>query len=368
MNEYKITLMPGDGIGPEILSEAVKVLGAVSEVYGHRFEFREALVGGASIEQHGTALTEETLEIARKSDAVLFGAVGDPKYDDPGREVRPEQALLALREGLGLFANIRPAKVFSQVVDESPLKPERVTGTDIVVVRELTGGIYFGKPKKRWTSQSGRQAVDSMTYSEHEVERILHVAFKMARKRRKLVTSVDKANVLDTSRMWREIAGEVAAGYPDVAFENILVDACAMHLINKPTRFDVIVTENMFGDILTDEAAMIMGSLGMMPSASLGARDDDNTCFGLYEPAHGSAPDIAGRDIANPIGMIMSAAMMLRLSFGLSKEAESLEEAVEGVLESGLRTSDLVRAGEEAVSTSEMGAEIVRRLKARKAE
>ncbi len=360
-NSFKILLAPGDGIGPEIVSEAVKVLGVISRQTGQTFAFDEELVGGAAIKEYGVALREEGLKRAKSSDAVLFGAVGDPLYDDPSLEVRPEQALLALRSGLGLFANIRPVKIFESLIDESPLKTEIVRGTDIVVVRELTGGIYFGE-RRRWTSDKGREAIDTMAYTEGEVERIMHVAFELARTRSKRVTSVDKANILDTSRMWREVAIEVAAKYPDVAFEHVLVDACAMYLINQPTRFDVIVTENMFGDILTDEASMLTGSLGMMPSASLCGRDNDGTGVGMYEPIHGSAPDLAGQGKANPLGMILSTAMMLRMSFGLETEAAAIESAVEQTLSDGHRTDDLARESTGAISTAQMGAEVVERL------
>lgn len=363
MKTFKILLTPGDGIGPEVIGEAIKVLAAISSQFGHTFEYDEEYIGGAAIERFGTALRPETLEKAKASDAILFGAVGDPRYDDPSGTVRPEQAILGLRGGLGLFANLRPVKVFKSMAVESPLKLEVVQGTDIVVIRELTGGIYFGKPQKRWTSDKGRQAVDTMAYSEEEVVRILHVAFQLAGQRTKRVTSVDKANILDTSRLWREIATEVAAEYPDVTMEHLLVDACAMHLINKPTRFDVIVTENMFGDILTDEAAMLSGSLGMMPSASLGSIRPDGTGFGLFEPIHGSAPDIAGKGLANPLGMILSAAMMLRLSFGLEEEAAAIEAAVEQTLDDGLRTADIARREGNSISTTEMGAEVIQRIR-----
>ncbi len=359
---FRILMAPGDGIGPEIMTEALKILGVISDKTGARFEFDEEPVGGAAIRQYGVALREEGLARARESDAVLFGAVGDPEFDDPASAVRPEQALLALRQGLGLFANLRPVRLFDPLLDESPLKPEVIRGTDIVVVRELTGGIYFGEPRHRWTSDIGREAVDTMRYTEVEVERILRVAFELALTRNKRLASVDKANILDTSRMWREIATDIAGQYPEVAFENVLVDACAMHLINSPTRFDVIVTENMFGDILTDEAAMLTGSLGMMPSASVGVRGEGSTGVGMYEPIHGSAPDIAGRGLANPLGMIMSAAMMLRLSFGLEAEAAAVEAAVTETLAAGHRTSDLVRGEEGALTTAQMGAEVAKRL------
>ncbi|MCP4197577.1 MAG: 3-isopropylmalate dehydrogenase [Proteobacteria bacterium] len=363
MGKYHILLAPGDGIGPEIIQEAVKVLGKIADQFGHQFEYDKELVGGAAIDAYGIALRDECITKAKAADAILFGAVGDPKYDDPSSDVRPEQALLGLRGSLQLFANLRPVKIYGPLINGSPLKPEIVKGTDIMVIRELTGGIYFGKPQRRWVSDNGREAVDTMAYTEAEVERIIHVAFKVAQKRTKRVASVDKANVLDTSRLWREVTVEVAAEYPDVTLEHVLVDACAMHLINNPTRFDVIVTENMFGDILTDEASMLSGSLGMMPSASLGTLREDGTGFGMFEPIHGSAPDITGQGIANPIGTIMSAAMMLRLSFGLEKEAAAIEAAVDKVLDDGKRTADIASGG-PSVSTAEMGTLIADRVSA----
>ncbi len=360
--KFKIMLAPGDGIGPEIIEQAQKVLETVGKRFDHQFEYVETAVGGASIERYGRALTEETLAVAKSADAILFGAVGDPRYDDPTAEVRPEQALLGLRRELDLFANLRPVKIWDPLINDSPLKPEIVRDTDIMVIRELTSGIYFGEPKKKWKTEQGRHALNTMQYAEHEIERIAHVAFQIARLRNKRVTSVDKANVLETSQLWREVVVEVAADYPDVALEHILVDACAMHLINNPRRFDVIVTANMFGDILTDEAAMLTGSLGMMPSASLTARNAEGRGTGLYEPIHGSAPDIAGQGLANPIGMIMSAAMMLRLSFGLDEEAKAIESAVNTALEQGLRTADIARDKAKALSTTQMGDEIRERL------
>lgn len=363
MGTYKILTTPGDGIGPEILVEATKALQAVAKIHDHRFEMTEEAVGGAGIDAHGVALRPEGLELAKQADAVLFGAVGDPRFDDPAGKVRPEQAILGLRKGLGLFANLRPVQIFPELASDSPLRPDIIAGTDMVVVRELTGGIYFGQPQKRWTDESGRHAVDTMVYAEHEVRRILHVAFKVAQGRRKVVTSVDKANVLDTSRMWREIAEEVATEYPDVKLEHILVDAAAMHLVRRPSRFDVVVTENMFGDILTDEAAMIAGSLGLMPSASLGERRADGTGIGLYEPIHGSAPDIAGQGKANPVGMILSAAMLLRHSLGLEKEAVAIERAVAETITAGHRTADIAPEGAKALSTAEMGDQVVSRIR-----
>ncbi len=362
MSTYRILLTPGDGIGPEVLEEATKVLERVQRRFGHEFQYDEEVIGGAAIDKYGRALRSETLAKATASHAVLFGAVGGPKWDDPKATVRPEQAILGMRKGLGLFANLRPVRVNPLMLDDSTLKPEVLRGTDMVVIRELTGGIYFGRPQKRWATSRGREAVDTLRYSEREVERILHVAFKLARTRRKKVTSVDKANILETSRMWREIATEVGEQYPDVELEHILVDACAMYLLRRPASFDVIVTENMFGDILTDEAAMLAGSMGMMPSASLGKQRRDGTGIGLYEPIHGSAPDITGQRKANPLAMILSAAMMLRLSLGLEAEARAIEEAVDAVLEEGYRTPDIASEGSTAVDTAKMGSLVAERI------
>jgi 3-isopropylmalate dehydrogenase len=363
MPSHKILLAPGDGIGPEIVNEAAKILGAVTDRFGHRFECIEAAVGGAAIARHQVALTGETLERARAADAVLFGAIGDPRYDDPQASVRPEQAILGLRKGLGLFANLRPVRVREGLGTKSPLRDEVVRGTDMLVVRELTGGIYFGTPRGRHVTESGLEAVDTMRYTEAEIERVMHTAFRLARGRRRRVTSVDKANVLATSRLWREVAMRVSREHDDVDLEHMLVDACAMDLLRRPTRFDVIVTSNLFGDILTDEASMLCGSLGMMPSASLGERRDDGAWPGLYEPIHGSAPDIAGSGKANPIGMILSTAMMLRTSLGLHDAAASVEQAVEQALEDGGRTVDIASKGSRVLTTSEMGDEIAARVR-----
>ncbi len=362
MSDYRILVAPGDGVGPEVTAEAIKVLNAVGESFGHGFSYTEELVGGAAIDAHGTALREATLDAAREADAVLFGAVGDPRFDDPQNPVRPEQAILGLRKGLGLFANLRPVRVFPELAGASALREEVVAGTDLMVVRELTGGLYFAEPKKRWVEAGQRQAVDTLRYNEGEIERAIRIGFRLARERRRKVASVDKANVLQSGRLWREIATEVARDYPDVELEHVLVDAAAMHLVQRPTRFDIIVTENTFGDILTDEASVLAGSLGMLPSASIGVSRDDGTAFGLYEPIHGSAPDIAGRSIANPLGAVLSAAMLLRLSLGLTAEAAAIEEAVGGVLRKGLRTADLARRGGETVPTSVMGDALVTRL------
>ena len=350
MAHFRIALLPGDGIGGEVIGQAVRVLDAVGGRFDHSFEYSEDLVGGASIDAHGVALRGETLDMCQAQDAVLFGAVGGPKWDDPKASVRPEQAILGLRKGLGLFANIRPVKMLPILADATPLKRETVEAVDMVVLRELTGGIYFGEPQRRWEEDGQRKAVDTLTYSEHEVERIVRLGFETARGRRKLLTSVDKANILDTSRMWREITEEVAKDYPDVTLEHRLVDACAMDLIRHPSYFDVIVTENMFGDILTDEASMLAGSMGMLPSASLGEGSS-----GLYEPIHGTAPDIAGQGIANPMAMILSAALMLRYSLGLESEATAIEEAVTETLAAGHRSADLAGEGEESLGTEALG-------------
>ena len=355
MSTYRILLTPGDGIGPEVLEEALKVLGRIEKRFKHEFQFEEETIGGAAIDKYGSALRPETIEKAKASQGVLFGAVGGPKWDDPKATVRPEDAILGMRKQLGLFANLRPVKIHPDMIEESTLKAEVLQGVDMVVIRELTGGLYFGQPKKRWESASGRQGVDTLRYSEKEVERVCHVAFQLARQRRKKVTSVDKANVLRTGQLWREIATEVGKRYPDVELEHILVDACAMYLIRRPASFDVVVTENMFGDILTDEAAMLAGSMGMMPSASLGRRRKDGTGIGLYEPIHGSAPDITGQKKANPLAMILSAAMLLRLSLGLEAEAAAVEEAVDSVIKAGYRTPDIAGRGARLVDTAKMG-------------
>jgi 3-isopropylmalate dehydrogenase len=364
MGQFTIEVLPGDGIGAEVMAEALKTLRAVEKRFGHTFTLKEDLVGGGAIDKHGAAVREETLADAKRSDAVLFGAVGGPKWDDPKAPMnrRPEWGLLQLRKQLGLFANLRPIRVHPLMVDASTLKREVLEGTDMIVIRELTGGLYFGKPQRRWTSAEGRQAVDTLRYSEKEVRRILKVGFDLARTRRKKLTSVDKANILDTSRMWREIAVEMGAEYPDVQLEHILVDACTMHLIRRPADFDVIVTENTFGDILTDEASMLAGSMGLLPSASLGKRKADGTGLGLYEPIHGTAPDIAGQGKANPLAMILSTAMMLRLSLGLAAEADAVEAAVDSALGAGYRTPDIATEGTKLVKTGAMGDEIAGRL------
>ena len=354
----KIAILPGDGIGTEIVAQAERVL-AVLDL---PFETEHALVGGAAYEAHGHPLPASTLALAQAADAVLFGAVGDWKYDKLERSLRPEQAILGLRKNLGLFANFRPAICYAQLTHASSLKPEIVSGLDILIIRELTGDIYFGQPRGRRTSPDGafagaEEAFDTMRYSRPEVERIAHVAFKAAQKRSKRVTSVDKANVLETFQFWKDIVTEVHAQYPDVALDHMYVDNAAMQLVRAPKKFDVVVTGNMFGDILSDEAAMLTGSIGMLPSASLDAAGK-----GLYEPSHGSAPDIAGKDVANPLATILSAAMMLRYTLNQPAAADRIESAVQQVLSSGLRTADIWSEGTKRVGTREMGDAVVRAL------
>jgi 3-isopropylmalate dehydrogenase len=348
-----IVVLPGDGIGPEVTAEAVRVLQSLAKRRGHDFTFVERLMGGCSIDAHGVALTDAVLSECQKSTAVLLGAVGGPKWDDPKAKVRPEQGLLGLRKGLGVFANLRPVKVHPALIDASPLKAEKLKGVDIIVIRELTGGLYFGFPKGRDVKDGRERAVDTLEYYDYEVRRVVELAFKIAKGRKKKVTSVDKANVLESSRLWREIAAETARQNPDVAVDHMLVDTAAMRLITSPVSLDVVVTENMFGDILTDEASVLAGSMGMLPSASIGAGGP-----GLYEPIHGSAPDIAGKGIANPIGTILSAAMMLRHTLGLEAEAAMIEAAVDQTITEGARTADL--GGK--LSTTQMADEILKRL------
>ena len=354
--QFNLTVLPGDGVGPEVTAEAVKVLKAVGGRFGHNFNLKYGLIGGAAIDEQGVAISTDTIRMCRRCDAVLLGAVGGPKWDNPLAKVRPEDGLLALREALGLFANLRPVKVFPVLVNATNLKPKVIEGTDFIFVRELTGGLYFGKPKRQWRTSRGRRAVDSMAYSEQEIERIVRVGFELARSREKKLVSVDKANVLESSRLWRQVALEVAAGYPDVALEHMLVDACAMRIIQNPAYFDVLVTENTFGDILTDEASMLAGSMGMLPSASLAEVPQEGArIFGLYEPIHGSAPRRAGLNMANPIAIILSAAMMLRYSLALVKEAQTVEMAVDEVLREGYRTYDIMDEGKKEIGTKEMG-------------
>jgi 3-isopropylmalate dehydrogenase len=343
---YKILVLKGDGVGPEVVSEAMQVLKIVARRSAVDLEFKEGLVGGHAIDTRGTPLPDDVRNQAQESDAILLGAVGGPKWDNPNAELRPEQALLGLRKALGLFANLRPVKTIKELIPSSPLKPEIINGVDLVVLRELTGGIYYGKPSEKRKTSDGREAVDTCFYTEQEIARVLRFGFELARNRRKRLTSVDKANILASSRLWREIAGELSAEFKDVAFENQLVDSMAMHLLRRPRDFDVIVTENMFGDILTDEASMLAGSMGLLPSASLGEELNSAGCrVGLYEPIHGSAPDIAGRDEANPLAAILSAAMLLEHSLAMRAEAELIERAVEAVVREGHRTRDLHTGG-----------------------
>ena len=354
----KIAILPGDGIGTEIVAQAVKVL----EALDLSFEMETALVGGAAYDAHGHPLPEATLRLAQQADAVLFGAVGDWKYDTLDRPLRPEQAILGLRKHLGLFANFRPAICYEQLVDASSLKPELIAGLDILIIRELTGDIYFGQPRGRRIATDGlfagaEEAFDTMRYTRPEIERIAHVAFQAARKRSQRVTSVDKANVLETFQFWKDVVSDIGKQYPDVALDHMYVDNAAMQLVREPKKFDVVVTGNMFGDILSDEAAMLTGSIGMLPSASLNATNQ-----GLYEPSHGSAPDIAGKGIANPLATILSAAMMLRYSLKQEAAAQRIEAAVKRVLVQGLRTSDIFSPGTTRVGTAEMGAAVVRAL------
>ncbi len=362
--KYTIAVLPGDGVGPEVADEGIRVLKKIGEKFGHEFSLRYGDIGGISIDKHGLALTDEVLNECKKCDAVYLGAVGGPKWDEPLAKVRPEDGLLALRKGLKLFANLRPVKVSPVLSNHANLKPEVISGVDFIFVRELTGGLYFGKPKKRWQTSRGRRVVDTMSYSEIEIERIIRVGFELARTRRKKLISVDKANVLETSRLWRQIATEVAADYPDVELEHQLVDACSMRLIQRPTDFDVVVTSNMFGDILTDEASMLAGSMGMLASASLSGvpKGEAAQAFGMYEPIHGSAPRRAGQNMANPIATILSCAMMLRFSLGLPKEAEAVEKAVDKALEEGYRTYDIMAEGMKQVGTREMGEQIAERI------
>ena len=354
---HNIAVFSGDGIGPEVMGEAINVLKIAGARFGIEFSFEPALAGGCSIDEHGVALTDSALRTAKESDAVLLGAVGGPKWDDPKASVRPEQAILGLRKELALFANLRPVQVNRHLLHASTLKPEVLEGVDLMVVRELTGGVYYGRPSERRTGPSGREAVDTIFYTEGEVERLMRASFDLARKRRKKLTSVDKANIMASSRMWREVANEVAQEYPDVEYEDVLVDAMSMHLIRRPADFDVIAAENMFGDILTDEASMLAGSMGLLPSASLGEGSR-----GLFEPIHGTAPDIAGQDKANPLAMILSTALMLRLSFGQDEAALAIEEAVDQVLGNGYRTSDIAQPECRVVGCQEMGRLVRERL------
>jgi len=358
---FNITLLPGDGIGPEVISEGVRVLDAIAHKCNHTFHFKERLMGGCSIDKYGSSLTDETLADCQSADAILFGAVGGPKWDDPNAKDRPERGLLRLRKGLNVFANLRPVKVHPALMDASPLKPEKLKGVDILVLRELTGGLYFGQPKMREMKDGHERAVDTLEYYDFEIRRIVELAFHLAKGRKKKVTSVDKANVLESSRLWRQIATQIGKENRDVYLEHALVDSTAMKLITAPASMDVLVTENMFGDILTDEASVLAGSMGMLPSASLGEAGvglPRERRTGLYEPIHGSAPDIAGRGIANPIGTILSVALLLRYSLKLESEAILIENAVEQTITDGARTADI--GGK--LTTHQMADEIIKNL------
>ena len=361
--DFNIAVLGGDGIGPEVTAEGVKILQAVGNAFVHNFSLEYGDVGGISIDRHGVPLIDSVRDLATGADAVLFGAVGGPKWDDPSAPTRPEDGLLALRAHLGVFANIRPVKVYPELTGSSVLKPHVLEGVDLVVVRELTGGLYYAKPKERTETPQGMVGVDTMRYTEFEIERVLRVGFELARGRRNKLTSVDKANVLETSRLWRTVATRLADEYPDVELEHALVDACAMQLILRPSSYDVIVAENTFGDILTDEAAILAASMGLLPSASLsGVPQAGVRTPGFYEPIHGTAPDIAGQGIANPCGSILSAAMMLRYSLGLTEEAAAIERAVQTVLSGGYRTADVATSDDTAVGTVEMGELIARAI------
>lgn len=376
----KIVTLPGDGIGPDVTKEAVRVLKSIAEKFGHEFTFEYHLIGGIAIDETGSALPDETLRACLNADAVLLGAVGGPRWDDPNRKTRPEDGLLAIRKGMGLFANLRPVKPHPALAFASPLREEKIRGVDFVVVRELTGGLYFGTPKERRQENGHVSAVDTMEYHDYEIRRIVDLGFQLARARKRKLASVDKANVLASSRLWRELAAERQGEYPDVKLEHVLVDTAAMRLVSSPTSFDVIVTENTFGDILTDEAAVLVGSMGLLPSASLGddasartaaesfglewsQRDDAAPgTKGLYEPIHGSAPDIAGKGIANPLGSILSAALLLRHSLKLETEAQTIERAVDELLTQGSRTADIAREDDAVLDTCQMTDEVLKRI------
>ena len=356
MQRFRIAVLRGDGIGPEIVGETLRVLKKVEDLFGVSFEFEEGLIGGVAIDKTGDPLPEETLELCKRSDAILLGAVGGPKWDDLPTDRKPEKGLLRIRKDLDLYANLRPAKVWDPLIDASPLKPEVVRGTDMIVVRELTGDLYYGEPRGVFEENGKRVGVNTMRYTEDEIRRVVRKAFEIAKKRRKKLTSVDKANVLEVSGLWREIVEEESKNYPEVEVEHLYVDNCAMQMVRRPSSFDVIVTGNMFGDILSDEAGVIVGSLGMLPSASMGDR------YALYEPVHGSAPDIAGKGIANPIATILSASMMLRFSFGLAEASDLIEKAVERTLEEGWRTPDIRSEGCKEVGTKEITDRIIENM------
>jgi 3-isopropylmalate dehydrogenase len=358
--EAEIVVLPGDGIGPEVIKAALSALDVVAGRFGHDFKIRQHLLGGRAIDERGISLPEDTLTACLKADAILLGAVGGPQWDNPNAEERPERGLLGLRKELGLFANLRPIQPHPSLLEASPLKPERLQGVDLLVIRELTGGIYFGEPRERRSVNGEIQAVDTMVYSQSEVRRVAHIAFEAAQSRQSKLTSVDKANVLESSRLWRMTVSQVSEDYPDVELEHLLVDAAAMHLITRPATFDVMVTTNMFGDILTDEASVLTGSMGNLPSASLGeGQNRHGLPRGLYEPIHGSAPDIAGQGIANPIGTILSLAMLLRHSLNLEDEAKAIERSVRLAIDEGHRTVDLAHEGQIALGTAEITDAIV---------
>lgn len=362
MGAFEIAVMGGDGIGPEVTAEAVRTLTAVGQRFDHTFTLREALVGQAAVDAEGAAISDDTLALAQRVDAVLFGAVGGTAHGDPNSKTEPLNSLFRLRKELELFANVRPARPVPALLGSSTLKRSVLRNVDMLVVRELTGGLYYGKPSEIREGPDGASAVDTMAYTEAEIERVARYAFELARDRRKHLTSVDKANVLSCSRLWRRVVERVGADYPDITLRHMLVDACSMALIRNPREFDVIVTENMFGDILTDEASMLTGSLGMLPSASLGARRTAHGQFGLFEPIHGSAPDIAGKGIANPLAAILTVALLLRYSLGLKRAASAVESAVRRVLAAGYRTADIAVAGETAISTRAMGDAVVAQI------
>ena len=355
--KHEIAVLPGDGIGPEVVREGLKVFSAIADKYGFSYELKEGIIGGAAIDKYGEPLPESSLDMAKNADAVILGAVGGPKWENLDYKIRPERALLGLRNQLDLYANLRPAKVFSTLIDASSLKKEIVENIDIMIVRELVGGIYFGKPKGVEKLKNGdERGVNTLVYTTPEIKRIAKIAFEVALKRKKKVLSVDKANVLESTELWRKVVTKVHAGYPDIELSHMYVDNCAMQLINDPKQFDVIVTTNMFGDILSDEAAMLTGSIGMLPSASLGGEN------GMYEPIHGSAPDIAGQNAANPIATIMSVAMMFNYSFEMNEVAEIIEKAVEKTLQNGYRTKDIMDSGGKLVGTREMGDLILKEI------
>jgi len=355
MPMYRLVVVPGDGIGPEVIAGGRRVLEATGRLFGFGFEWTKVLIGGVAMDAYGVPMRDEDMALCAASDAIYFGSIGDPKYDDPKAKVRPEQALLRLRKELGLYANLRPVTVQPVLRGSSPVRESLLEGVDMMIVRELTGGLYFGKPSEQRETSAGREVVDTLVYTEHEIRRVVKLAFDLARGRRKKLTSVDKANVLSSSRLWRTIVDEVKLEYPDVTVEHRLVDSCAMMLIQRPAAFDVIVTENLFGDILSDEASVLAGSLGLLPSASLCERRTPFGLHGLYEPIHGSAPDIAGKDIANPLATILSGAMMLRWSLGQIAAADAIEQAVADALVAGYRTVDLVAAAGEAPGTKQVG-------------